>query len=196
MTDNVTSSVIEEPRPRRESVSHRLALALERSINYLNEDFLRCVSCEGSSMVSKRHSICYDCILDTSSNAKIFTQGFDVSSNPGMRTCIICLETGAFVGRRHLICQDCLVGRLGDLTLLNFNSRKTFYNNSIIAGTSRISSVYTDILRWSTVTNITCDICKTSISSLRKERVCLDCIIDNLIRTRNFGIRDRRVYTI
>ena len=52
-----------------------------------------CVMCrENQKIMSKKHRLCYDCLVNVLSTAKIFTQGFDINIKRDSQMCIVCLQ--------------------------------------------------------------------------------------------------------
>ena len=94
-----------------------------------------------------------------------------------------------------MICMDCLANRLSEMALLNFSKREMFeakskydQENSSLAGNGRPE--WRD-RRW-----YPCDVCRREdVPRDRKERICMDCIIDALVVTPHFVLERRRVYS-
>jgi hypothetical protein len=150
-----------------------------------------CVMCrENQKIMSKKHRLCYDCLVNVLSTAKIFTQGFDINIKRDSKMCIVCLNTVKHIGSKYLICIDCLIKRLGDMELLKFN--KTENMHSVFLA---IDNEYSNIINWQRKKYFPCDICcKDNIEDNRTERLCLDCLIDILLLSPFFIKKERRTY--
>ena len=155
-----------------------------------------CLICkETHILMSSKHRLCYDCLVDTLSTAKLFTQGFDITSKRrDKQMCIVCLNTVRHIGNKFMICIDCLIKRLGDVGLLNFNESESLHPIFIALDTD-YSSLIGNRVDWQRKKYFPCDVCtRNNIDDKRSERLCLDCIIDNLLDTPYFKKTKRRIY--
>ena len=149
---------------------------------------------DANVQISKKHEICFDCLVDTLSSAKIFSQGFD--SRPGKvdKICIICLNHSNFIGERNLVCMDCIIKRLGDLKLLNFKDAEAINPIFLALETDYSSQARVD---WQRKKYLPCDVCgRDNVDDQRTERLCMDCVLDKILDTPYFIKSRRRVYQI
>lgn len=185
--------------PDSEQRTDAMNARLQRSIAYALSisGLVECKGCNTlEKLASKKHKLCYDCIVETMKDAGVYHQGYDVSSTQGgSKVCIVCLETTRHIGRKYMICMDCLADRLSEMALLNFSKRKMFeakskydQENSSYAGNGDPD--------WRERRWYPCDVCKREeVPPDRKERICMDCIIDSLVSTQHFDLSFRRVYS-
>ncbi len=144
------------------------------------------------TIMSSKHNICYDCLVQRLSDSKVFQQGFDINKHGGEKMCIVCLDHTKHIGDKYRICVDCLIKRLGDLNLLNFNESEDLTSIFLITETD-ISNRYP--ADWQRKKYLPCDLCAQDvIEETRKERLCLDCLFDSLLGTPYFKKETRRVY--
>ena len=143
-------------------------------------------------LFSKKHKICYDCIVEKLSTAKLFSQGFNVHTKRSNKTCIVCLNMVKYIGNRYLVCIDCLIQRLGDLGLLKFKKACDINPEFIVLEDySGVSS-----LEWMKKRYYPCDVCQEdNIPDTQSERICLNCLVDNLLNTPYFCKKERRIYS-
>ncbi len=154
----------------------------------------QCTTCgERPTFMSKKHKICYDCLVHSLVQAKLFYQGFDVSRNMEEKMCIICLDPCKYIGDRYRICVDCLVKRMGDLGILKFRDSENLIPLYVALNTE--ASRDFECIDWQRKKYYDCDICQQNmIEGHRKERLCLDCVVDLLLDTNYFVRTPRRLY--
>ena len=155
--------------------------------------YSRCQFCSEMGLdFSKKHGMCVDCLIDRLGQAKIFNQGFDVVSRPKtQQTCIICFDFPVMATRRHLYCADCMVARLRTLGFLK--GKKKLDMKPVYLFLEEDA----DDGQWERKRYFPCDICKRdNVRNTRKERICLDCLIDSLLLTPNFTQVERYVYSV
>lgn len=142
-------------------------------------------------LFSKKHKICYDCLVEKLSTAKLFSQGFNVHTKRHHKTCIVCLNMVKCIGNRYLVCIDCLIQRLGDLGLLKFKKASDINPEFIVL--EDFSGVST--LEWMKKRYYPCDVCREdNIPDNQTERICMNCLVDNLLTTPYFCKKERRIY--
>lgn len=154
-----------------------------------------CVMCrEDHVMMSEKHRLCYDCLVQTLSTAKLFNQGFDITTKRrDKQMCIICLNTVKHIGNRYMLCIDCLIKRLGDVGILKFNESQALHPVFIALDSEYETMGYR--VDWQRKKYFPCDICERDvIADKRTERLCMDCLVDNLLDTPYFRKQSRRVY--
>ena len=153
-----------------------------------------CRTCgEISNFMSKKHKICYDCLVHSLVQAKLFYQGFDVSRKTEEKTCIVCLDHCRYIGDKYRVCIDCLIYRLGELGVLEFEESKVL--DPLYLALSSESNRDFECIDWQRKKYYDCDICEScEIEGHRRERLCIDCLFDLLIDTNHFIIRDKRTY--
>ncbi len=154
----------------------------------------QCHTCHNTSdLLSTKHHICYDCLIHSLVQAKLFYQGFDISRKTEEKMCIVCLEHSKHIGDRYRICMDCLINRLGDLGILNFDETVTL--DPLYVALNTESNRDFECIDWQRKKYYNCDICERSeIEGHRKERVCIDCLVDLLIDTNHFVKKTKRTY--
>ena len=152
-----------------------------------------CNSCdEETTLMSRKHMTCYDCLVHFLTTSKIFVQGFDITSKRDSQMCIVCLDTVKHIGSRYVICIDCLITRLGDLNLLKFTERDDIHPLYVAIDTS----YETGSVDWQRKKYFPCDIClRDNIEDTRTERVCMDCLMDKLLDSPYFTKVKRRIYS-
>jgi hypothetical protein len=159
-----------------------------------------CKSCNRlyTDMIAKKASICYDCIVEPLVAAKVLRQGFDFeahASGEHRGTCIVCLDENKLLGRKYLICRDCLVRRLGDLQLLSYSVRPEI-RATATALTERTSAVLNIGPEWIAKSKKACDGCGSeTIEFARKELLCLDCVLSEMVASTHFTLTERRTYS-
>lgn len=142
-------------------------------------------------LFSKKHNICYDCLVEKLSTAKLFSQGFNVHTKRNQKTCIVCLNMVKCIGNRYLVCIDCLIQRLGDLGLLKFKKASDINPEFIVLE----DFTGTRDLEWMKKRYYPCDVCREdNIPDNQTERICMNCLVDNLLSTPYFCKKERRIY--
>ena len=142
-------------------------------------------------LFSKKHNICYDCLVEKLSTAKLFSQGFNVNTKRHRKTCIVCLNMVKCIGNRYLVCIDCLIQRLGDLGLLKFKKASDINPEFIVLEDFTGSNN----LEWMKKRYYPCDVClEDNIPDNQTERICMNCLVDNLLSTPYFCKKERRIY--
>jgi len=143
------------------------------------------------ALFSKKHKMCYDCLVEKLSSAKLFSQGFIIHTRKYSKTCIICLNTVKCIGNRYLVCIDCLIKRLGDLGLLRFKKATDMNPDFLVLEDFSDSST----VEWMKKRYYPCDVCREdNIPDNQTERICINCLIDNLLATPYFCKNERRIY--
>lgn len=153
-----------------------------------------CKTChELSTFMSSKHRICYDCLVHSLVQAKLFYQGFDVSRKTEEKMCIVCLDHCRYVGDKYRVCIDCLINRLGELGVIKFEEA-TFLDPLYLALNTDSNRDF-ECIDWQRKKYYDCDVCeRTEIEGHRRERLCLDCLFDLLIDTNHFVKRNKRTY--
>ncbi len=172
---------------------HRRSLLSPRRLRRNDIRNLNCQVCGfHHTLMSRKHNICYDCLVQRLIVSKVFQQGFDISKHTGEKMCIVCLDHNQYIGNKFRICIDCLIKRLGDLDLLNFKETEDLTSMFLITESDITNRYPAD---WQRKKYLPCDLCAQDvIDETRKERVCLDCLFDNLLSTPYFKKETRRVY--
>ena len=117
-----------------------------------------CVMCrENQKIMSKKHRLCYDCLVNVLSTAKIFTQGFDINIKRDSQMCIVCLNTVKHIGSKYLICIDCLIKRLGDMELLKFNKTENMHSVFLAIDNEYSNIINSNIINWQRKKYFPCD---------------------------------------
>jgi hypothetical protein len=92
-----------------------------------------------------------------------------------------------------MLCIDCLIKRLGDVGILKFNESQALHPVFIALDSEYENMGYR--VDWQRKKYFPCDICERDvIADKRTERLCMDCLVDNLLDTPYFRKQSRRVY--